>query len=663
MATAVNESDIFTCPICLEKLKSPKSLPCSHSFCEVCIGEFILSTERRTGHTLSNYPCPVCDLVVTPSNLGDETSQWASSLPQNVTLSAQLDQSETTKQECHLCKTESIQHVATHWCRDCSDAFCDNCLRIHNRMKILGDHKVVKIEDISTTNCASGGESDFCFISYKCSVHNSKMLEAFCFDHQELCCVLCLTLQHRKCENIKAIEEMTDLSSDGIESFESKLKEVIAKVDELVEERKNKHEKLESYFKDIELAAKTSAASIKDRIDVLLSSFLEELRLTGNEHKSVSKEKLKTVENLMSSVVSLMNTTKSVQVYGSLIQMFVHLNKSKSELKYKVQETNKILNADSVEEAIFAINEQLHQVEKEDQFGKIEVYCNVPIKVNSKVPIELNKVLNVNPLDIDTIQSIKLRHKKTMSFAFYVNAICIMDNVILVGGRAIDLSLKGELNAVDWVNGTCVANTTCEQFIKRLACDTESLTIFFSSYSSTIHTFKLQEGIFKSHKKKENCRNPAGLCIFDGFMYIITENELQKMNIKETDLQKCFNTNTKKCSLNQYGLATDLKNKRLLYTSDTDEVVATTTDGSEHFCYTDEHMKNIVAVAVNNQGCIVACDQTRTLHVISEDGKKRKTLSDKFDKIKESKDVCFDKSGTILYICGDQFVEEYEILY
>ncbi|CAC5370052.1 unnamed protein product [Mytilus coruscus] len=364
MATAVNECNSFTCPICLEKLKSPKSLPCLHTFCELCIGEFILTTERRTGHKLSSYPCPVCRSVVTPNNPEDETLQWASSLPQNVTLSAQMDQSESTKQECHLCKRQNIQTLATHWCRDCSEAFCDGCLRLHNLMKISTGHNVVKIKEIR--ECASGGEPNFNLISDKCSVHYSKILEAFCFDHQELCCLLCLTVRHRKCEKVQAFEEMPNLDTDRFNSFESELNKVKAKVEQLIEEKKNEYETLDSSFKSVELAAITTAASIKDRVDILLSSFLKELNISLDEQTAVFEGKLKTADNLLSCVISMINTTKSVQDYGSINKKCIHLIRTKPELKSKIVETSKLLNEESVEEARVIIDNTIHQVEKAD---------------------------------------------------------------------------------------------------------------------------------------------------------------------------------------------------------------------------------------------------------------------------------------------------------
>lgn len=102
---------------------------------------------------------------------------------------------------------------------------------------------------------------------------------------------------------------------------------------------------------------------------------------------------------------------------------------------------------------------------------------------------------------------------------------------------------------------------------------------------------------------------------------------------------------------------------RLLYTYTNGVLEGTTPDGCELFCYEDEHMQMLVSFAVNDVGCIITCNRSSLLHIISEDGTQRKTLLNKFDKTKAQNDICFDKSKNVLFVCGDQFVEEYEILY
>ena len=52
MASASSDSvsvddikDLLTCTLCSESLIEPRSLPCLHNFCKVCLGEYIFFSE------------------------------------------------------------------------------------------------------------------------------------------------------------------------------------------------------------------------------------------------------------------------------------------------------------------------------------------------------------------------------------------------------------------------------------------------------------------------------------------------------------------------------------------------------------------------------------------------------------------------------------------
>ena len=56
MATAASvTNDLTTCPICVELVDNPKSLPCLHAFCLKCLQSCF--KDRRPG---SEVPCPTC---------------------------------------------------------------------------------------------------------------------------------------------------------------------------------------------------------------------------------------------------------------------------------------------------------------------------------------------------------------------------------------------------------------------------------------------------------------------------------------------------------------------------------------------------------------------------------------------------------------------------
>ncbi|XP_071124286.1 E3 ubiquitin-protein ligase TRIM56-like [Mytilus edulis] len=293
----INEQDAFACPICLETLKSPKSLPCLHTFCEACIGEFILSTEQRAEQKLSNYPCPVCRTVVTPNNPEDEASQWAALLPHNFTISSLMNNAKSVKQECHLCKRRDKISEATQWCCDCMEALCGECLQFHGIMKLSADHKIVKIEEMDT---ASSGvdEPDLSMISDSCPLHTSKFLEAFCFDHQQLCCLLCITLHQRKCEHVQAFEEMQNLKTDKISVLLSEVNDIKVKVENVMKEKNDEKEKLDISFTEIEAEANQFILSLKDKLDSLLAVFIKRLGITREESENAFQNKVKTFEKL-----------------------------------------------------------------------------------------------------------------------------------------------------------------------------------------------------------------------------------------------------------------------------------------------------------------------------------------------------------------------------
>lgn len=61
MASAWSEEDTFACPVCLDILKDPATLPCGHSYCLACI-----QNHWDKGGSQGQYSCPQCRQVFNP---------------------------------------------------------------------------------------------------------------------------------------------------------------------------------------------------------------------------------------------------------------------------------------------------------------------------------------------------------------------------------------------------------------------------------------------------------------------------------------------------------------------------------------------------------------------------------------------------------------------
>uniref|UniRef100_A0A0B6ZUP3 Tyrosine-protein kinase n=1 Tax=Arion vulgaris TaxID=1028688 RepID=A0A0B6ZUP3_9EUPU len=51
------QEEFLSCKICLDPLRRPKALPCLHSFCELCLKDYV---RRIPGNQPGYFPCPMC---------------------------------------------------------------------------------------------------------------------------------------------------------------------------------------------------------------------------------------------------------------------------------------------------------------------------------------------------------------------------------------------------------------------------------------------------------------------------------------------------------------------------------------------------------------------------------------------------------------------------
>ena len=117
------------CPLCLETVNDPKTLPCLHSFCLLCLNKHALYARRQRQTTIK---CPVC-LTCFQIPEGDTFGGLPRSFHLNrlVDLLALRDGS-AEAQRCSSCDENNI---ATCYCFVCQNFLCASCFEAHQRLK------------------------------------------------------------------------------------------------------------------------------------------------------------------------------------------------------------------------------------------------------------------------------------------------------------------------------------------------------------------------------------------------------------------------------------------------------------------------------------------------------------------------------------------------
>nr|XP_022308049.1 E3 ubiquitin-protein ligase Midline-1-like [Crassostrea virginica] len=186
------------CPICFESFKTPRYLPCFHTFCHNCLSSYILST-CKSKETAVGFPCPLCrQFIPAPSFLG-EPEKWTELIPINTIVQTMCEKQD---QFCDACRRADEEEVATELCKSCLESLCLSCVKFHKRNAASKNHELIPLTNENKVPNENESRAS-------CNDHNSP-LEYMCFDHEELCCPKCVFTNHRKCKQVDEIEKTAE---------------------------------------------------------------------------------------------------------------------------------------------------------------------------------------------------------------------------------------------------------------------------------------------------------------------------------------------------------------------------------------------------------------------------------------------------------------------
>ena len=189
--------EFLTCCVCKETLNEPTTLPCFHSFCKKCLARYVeiqRDDARRQGRGEHLFKCPTCK---TEFQLRQTHS--VERLPSNHFINKLLDilkvQQEAQKLPCESCNG---QLPAECRCVQCESYLCKNCLKTHNNWPAFKRHDVLTLEELAKPeNQAKAKAKPRCHKDG----HENRPLDYYCKTCQQLACITCIVLDHRKREH------------------------------------------------------------------------------------------------------------------------------------------------------------------------------------------------------------------------------------------------------------------------------------------------------------------------------------------------------------------------------------------------------------------------------------------------------------------------------
>ncbi|XP_056337203.1 E3 ubiquitin-protein ligase TRIM47-like [Danio aesculapii] len=242
----------FDCPICLDLLKDPVTIPCGHSYCMNCITDCWNQDEQRRV-----YSCPQCRQTFTPRP----------ALNKNVVMVEMVENLKVTKVksadpapsyagpgdvECDVCTGRKYKAIKSCLLR--LESYCQTHFEHHEAFHTGKRHKITD---------ASGQIQEMI-----CPKHD-KLLEVYCRTDEKCICFLCTMDEHKNHNTVSSTSERI--------KKEKQLEDTQRKLQQRIQEREKTFQQLKEAVETHKSSAQT-AVEDSERIFTELIQFIERRR-------------------------------------------------------------------------------------------------------------------------------------------------------------------------------------------------------------------------------------------------------------------------------------------------------------------------------------------------------------------------------------------------
>ncbi|KAL3888548.1 hypothetical protein ACJMK2_000914 [Sinanodonta woodiana] len=370
-------SDDLNCPLCMKIFRSPRRLPCLHSFCHDCLQSHIYNIAYLKD-SVKELCCPLCGNLAFKGE--SSTNKLVHLFPLNtLMLSALMKSKVKIDLVCNACQAHDFISPAENLCTVCEEALCIQCSKMHGMSRLSTSHTILKIEDLPSKQQTVLQDNEI----FRCTEHGSLPVEYYCKDHETQLCVKCFVDDHAKCPEVIKLANKTPNLSESLNQMKEQMKNLGDQLKQFAANNVLNLSKLESDINKLTTEIRTLKKVINDALDDLEKRVKEE----GNKIVNDEKKRIEQTNKICQShVVAIRNSNvvlESARQYATQNQKFLLIQKITNQSLMSKRHNDDMLSTNDIVTLQLEVNPQLSSVINipRGEIGRLRM------KKNGEIPV------------------------------------------------------------------------------------------------------------------------------------------------------------------------------------------------------------------------------------------------------------------------------------
>ena len=514
---------------------------------------------------------------------------------------------------CDPCRFGGIQNNGSHYCKTCTEYLCINCKESHGRFKATRNHTIV-----SSTDLASDGQKALQFMVL-CACDQSCEVAIYCESHDEVVCMTCKSVKHRKCNVITLREKGSTYKISDIQTIIQNVHSLEKEIKQFQQDRDSATERIESIIETSREKIKSLRKDFNIFMDTLENDMLSELKEKATKMRFDVEQHIPTCTDTLKSLDDDLKMLDDASKCSNAEMMFaadVKVSKRLTELRSMMNDFQDEVKAPLID---FEGNQKLLNLKHE-----VQALGTLRVSESQKTKTEPVNFLNMKLQNSREVQ-IKLPNDKNVPFI-----------------TGCTFMVDGQLLLCDCNNNTIKLLNSTFDITGNLDLDSRPWDISAVDSTRAVVTFpNLKQLKFidivpalKADKQIQLDKYCWGVDVARDKIYVTCHDNPGNAEIRVFDKNGTFirkvpdDYNTLSSLRYPYYIAVS-KTSSKIYLSDFSPYVVRciSVDGSLVFNYQHDDLRYPRTVLLNEEGNILVCGEcSYNIHVVTSTGQQHSVL-------------------------------------